>query len=675
MNEDAKVEEYVQRQGWAVQKEETLHGVRNLVLKACPLCHKSSNKRTQRLFYIEIGTGRWVTNCCQEKGNIITLKRRLGDIDFMRPAAAKRGSKAASKLSDTMRRTEGYDARLLPHPGSVARYEGRLWSDDGAAALAYMRGRGFTDETIKHFQVGLARRGYCKPCEAQTSLADGDTCPKCRKPVRRVREMLALPFVVDNRVVNFKFRSIPPDEKRFERWTGAPTVPFNVDSLGGEFKRVVLAEGEMDIMALHQVGYVVGCSFGGAGKALDDEWLEKLAIFDEVLLGYDNDKAGVEGADKRADELGKYRVRRIEFPFNDANECIMAGMPDADIRACVEAAADYRIGSVKPIGEFKEDMLRLKDKGDSEVGNATRWRGVNQLLGGIRPGELTVVTGGTGSGKSTWTEALLWDQARGDKLEGRDGVGCLIGSFEMTPTAVVQGLVTMDQATSFKALTREEVGNAMDRLGTLDVFVIDHYGRIPLSDLRDGVEFGVRRYGLRLVVLDHLHFMLDTTPDRERFDIETMMLELKRWTLHLGIHIVLVVHPRKLGVFGGTAAKVEINDLRGSSTIAQTADNVLRIWRPSLDDKPPGVPPFTEVAALKVRSHYGEEGICLLAFNKQSLRYEYDPDLLSKLSKGKSDSKGGNGKAKAKGKAKPQSGFDWQSAAAGDDTNSEEVKW
>lgn len=657
------VSEYLDRKGWEILKRER----KEIILKVCPLCRKEQKGKNDRNFYINSETGVWVTYCCQRKGNLITLKRELGDLDMLKPSFGYYGTSEAARYAEQLKKTRGTKTKLkgLPPKTSAGLYHKRLMDKIVPKAFEYLTvGRGFTKETLEYFQVGVARRGYCKKCKGQTSLRKDDICPWCETKVSKANDLIALPYILDGTVINFKFRSIPPGEKRFEKWEGAPTSLFNVDALDGEYKTVFITEGEMDAMSLYQFGYGPAIATATAGKNLDDEALESLALYDEVMIAYDNDEAGKKGSEKLSNQIGKYRCRRIEWPLYDINDCLRSGVPKADIKTYIEGAASFKVSSVKPFSSFVDDIKNLKKAGPGVYGVQTQWGGVNHLLGGLRDGEMTIVTGDTGSGKSTWTTAIAWDIARGSGRSNRDPRGVLIASFEMPVVDTVRKLVTMEGGQSFKHMSEEEIDQATERLAMQKLFFVDQYGEMPLAELRDAIEYGVRRYGLWLVILDHLHFFIESSSDNERHIIDFTLKKLKKWCLKLGIHMLLVVHPAKLRYTrDGEVCKPDLNDLKGSSSIKQTTDNVVRIWRPRSENRNDDIPPYAEFTTLKVRSDFGNEDTRALRFDKGSLRYTYisSTDLEEET---KSKKKGRGKKKKTSGKA--QLVFDRKMAAAND---------
>jgi len=652
--DDPDVEGYIDSKGWAILKRERGKSGEHIVLKVCPCCGKVAKRRNDRNFYINVQSGLWNTYCCDKTGNMLTLKREQGDLD-LESIGTRAGTSEGAKLADKLKRARGrnWQGFEVPPMGTAEYFHRRLMNKEVPNAYEHITaGRGLTDASLERFKIGVAMRGRCHTCEdnvcprpPKEGVADHPECPKCGGVVNNTFEAISIPYFVNGREVNFKFRSFEGD-KRFERWTGAPTVLFNEDALAGEFKRVVIAEAELDAITLTQVGFDPVVSPAGAKKSMEDDWLERLALFDDVLLAYDNDEAGDEGADKAASELGRYRCRRVKLPMKDANDCLRSGMPGDELRSYVEQAAEYAISAVKPASDYVDDVRKMREQGPQIRGRQTQWLGFNKLLGGLRDGEITVVTGDTGSGKTTWTTALAWDIARGD--QDRDAAGVLFASFEEPIKNVVRKIFCMETRKPFvgdDALDDDDFEATASTIGNTDLFFVDQYGEMPLPDLRDAIEYGVRRYGLWLVVLDHLHFFLPPSND-ERRTIDDAVRNIKKWAVRLGVHIMLVVHPSKLRVdHEGNPLKVELNDLKGSSAIKQDADNVIRVWRERNENRSSDVPPYAEITSLKCRSDFGTESAIALSFDPPSMRYTFTGGMTTGGGKG-------NGKGKGKGKGK-----------------------
>ena len=181
--------EYVQAKGWEFKKQSG-----EVIVRACPFCGDQKHH-----FYVHPEDGRYFCHKCQEKGNLWTLKKHMGDIqEAIRPAFKRPKHKR-------------------PDQSQAEKYHGALLED--TEALGYLKGRGIKLESIERFKVGLDQYNGTK--------------------------WLTIPHFQGKDLVNIKFRSLPPTEKTFKRVSGCQSVLFNVDALNS-CKRVYLTEGELD---------------------------------------------------------------------------------------------------------------------------------------------------------------------------------------------------------------------------------------------------------------------------------------------------------------------------------------------------------------------------------------------------------------------------------------------
>ncbi|MGH7296609.1 MAG: DnaB-like helicase C-terminal domain-containing protein [Polyangiaceae bacterium] len=157
----------------------------------------------------------------------------------------------------------------------------------------------------------------------------------------------------------------------------------------------------------------------------------------------------------------------------------------------------------------------------------------------------------------------------------------------------------------------------MDALCGLPIYLLDAYGEVAVSRLREEIAYAVRRHGVVLAIVDHLHFALGVRKagEDERLLIDAAAQAIQSTALELGIHIVVVMHPAKIRAGeDGRARQPEIGDLKGSSGPAQFADNVMRISRDQSAAK-------AVLTLLKVRSELGHPGHVAFAFDPESLRF------------------------------------------------------
>lgn len=566
------------------------HGKNGLEARCeCPFCPRGpTDARTEPALEVNIESGLWHCWRCQERGNMFTLRRRLRGEPVVYHAARR--------------------AKPKPPPGrtvdmaEVERKHASLFTPQGARALEYLRGRGFTEATLRSFKTGFESRPKLTAISLPYLSRDGTKC------------------------LGVKYRVLPPDDelRKYEREAGCVMPLFNWPALDGECRQVVVTEGELDAMALTQydLGVPVVSIPDGATAALKDEAADALLAFDEILLATDQDEKGEEGAAKLAEALGAFRCQRVRLPKKDANECLQAGVPREDLAAALAAATAYGVAGVRHVSEWRDALL--SEANPQVRGVDTGWLGLTEILGGIRPAEMSLLTAETGNGKSTFTLALAVKQAE-------RGRAVMIACLEMATAAVARKLLCAVAGKRWDRLEREENKEAVNRLCGLPVYLLDHYGDISIPRLRDEVTYAVRRFGVSLVVIDHLHFALGVrrAGEDERLLIDQTAHAIHAMALELGVHVLLVMHPAKIRADDkGHARLPEIGDLKGSSGPAQFADNVLRIARE------PSAKLGHEraiVSALKVRSELGRLGSVVFAFDADALRFtELDSPAMEK---------------------------------------------
>jgi hypothetical protein len=83
------------------------------------------------------------------------------------------------------------------------------------------------------------------------------------------------------------------------------------------------------------------------------------------------------------------------------------------------------------------------------------------------------------------------------------------------------------------------------------------------------------KFNSQIVFIDHLHFIVPMTSDRQDLAIGQAMRELKRMAKQWNVIIFLIAHIKKSKV----ETAPDLGDLRDSSFVAQEADTVIMLWR------------------------------------------------------------------------------------------------
>lgn len=326
-------------------------------------------------------------------------------------------------------------------PDLVEQASNDLWTEDGAGVRAYlMESRKFSEGTIREF--GLGARFIRSP--------DG----------RVLQQFLVIPLKDERGVaINARFRIIPGpcldcggqggscrrckgsghvlEKPKYRVCSGRPLPLFGSDRLGNDLSgQVIITEGELDVIALYEYGFTVSVVSGTAGAgALHDEWLDQLEPYSNLVIAYDDDDAGNEGAKKFAEKMGADRVSRTRFPHNDAGECLKQGVPEHMIRRCLEQSRPMFGIGIKRVDAYGSVIETLVLNPDTHRGRPSSSKRLTKCLGGHRPG-LRIVSGDTGQGKAQpVTEKVL--TPNGWVAIGSLQPGDLVYSIDGKPTRVM----------------------------------------------------------------------------------------------------------------------------------------------------------------------------------------------------------------------------------------------
>jgi replicative DNA helicase len=266
---------------------------------------------------------------------------------------------------------------------------------------------------------------------------------------------------------------------------------------------------------------------------------------------------------------------------------------------------------------FVDWMQERYDRGEKLGGVSSGLRALDARTGGLKPGELTIIAGRPGMGKSALAagiaEHLVFAERRhaySVNLEMRErqqigrlmarGAGLDIRSTRALPTeADVEGA-----AAAAMRLHTDARRLHMDRATDLSVTQIRQRARRLHRRLRrDGGE------GLSLIVVDYLQLITPPAGERNETAALTVISRgLKSMALELGVHVIALSQLNR-SVEDRTPPRPRLSDLRGSGSIEQDADAVLFLFRPDYylgDDTPVELRGKAELIAAKLRE--GEPG-------------------------------------------------------------------
>ncbi len=195
-----------------------------------------------------------------------------------------------------------------------------LMSNEGKWAQEYLTGRGLSIATIKHFGLGAAPDSWDRLInhlkEKGFSIADmiaANVIGKSQKGsyYDRFRKRIMFPIInIRGNVVGFSGRAMPGDDKAGGKYVNTADTPVykkSANLFGINFaknncsEQVILVEGNMDVISLHQAGFTNAVA--PLGTAFTSEQVNLLARYTkEIVLTLDSDAAG-QKAIKRASQM------------------------------------------------------------------------------------------------------------------------------------------------------------------------------------------------------------------------------------------------------------------------------------------------------------------------------------------------------------------------------------
>lgn len=515
-----------------------------LQLRECPYCHAAHDPWT---FAINAKTGTF--NCkrasCGAKGNMITLAKDFG-FSLGRDADEYEGTG-----------TEWRKFKTFKEP--MKKFESK------DRAIEFMKSRGISEAVTRHYEITTK--------EGQDSV-------------------IVFPFKNEDGALTFiKYRNsafVNGVTQGSKEWCEADTKPIlfgmNHCTDGGT---LVMTEGQIDSLSLAEAGIenAVSVPTGKNGFTWVPYCWDFLAKFDELIVFGDREGEQITLLDemsKRFHGTVKFVPPEAYHGYKDANDLLRAEGPEA-VRGAVRAAVPVPDDFIKELKDV------VQNEADDTPVFQTGIKRLDNLTGGFYPGQLVILTGERGRGKSTFASQLVVNAAR-------ENVKSFIYSGEMTNASVkdwierqiagpdcinLEVMPSGYEKTHINAIWLDDIARWHDGM----IYIYDTDALINTEDegvekdLLGKVQKAIVQYGCRFIVIDNLMTALD---DNLQFDIyrqqAIFVKKLKRLAARFGIVILLIAHPKKAGK---DSKGFENDDVLGSSNITNFADIILRYDVPS----------------------------------------------------------------------------------------------
>lgn len=517
-----------------------------LIPDLCPLCHGGSHGKDKHTFCLFLNNGTFVCKrgSCGRHGRFEELAKELAneEVKIIRTGFTKKSEKQF----------------VMP---SVQVF------DPTEEVYRYFESRRISRATVDAMKVG--------------SDFDGN---------------IVFRFFWNGEDVYHKFR-VPrkpkPEESKRKEWqeSGTRAILFNMDNVVFS-KPLIITEGEIDAMSLHEAGLTnvvsvpCGCDNNDWVTYCYD-WLEK---FHTIVLFGDNDAPGRRAVENWTKKLGEYRVLIVkdypEIPgtspaqyCKDANE-ILYRFGESALIEMVESAEDVktkgiiRVADIIPVDPTKIPRIR------------TNIPALDDAIGGLAEGCVTIFSGKTGNGKSTLSGLLLLNAIE-------QNVVCAAYSGELSAGLFQEWLL-------LQACGPQYIGVKWDPIRGRNIpFVPPEIQKRILNWMGDRMllydnneQFvdlkqtdaiinvftqAARKYNAKLFLIDNM--MTSVADSEDEWRAQAIFINaIKKFATHYQAHVMLVCHPRKTKV----GAEITSDDLSGTSSMMNLCDNAIVIKRPDL---------------------------------------------------------------------------------------------
>lgn len=318
---------------------------------------------------------------CGAGGGVITFVMKAEGLEF-RDAVQHLADQVGMVVPEEQRDPRAHDrrTRLLALMKDCARfYYDTLWLPENAPVQQYFARRGLTRKVMNRFGLGYAPDSFSATMDAmmkkgytKEELVDAGLCVRNERGhvYDKFRNRVMFPIIdIRGQVVAFGGRVM--DDSKPKYLNSPETYIFhksrNLFALNLAKKTdkdyFILAEGYMDVIALHQAGF--DCAVASLGTSLTEEQARMIARHTrQIIISYDADGAGQAAAQRAIDILKKcdLQVRVLRIPgAKDPDEFIREKGPDA-FRRLIERSEGhnvYRLEQIASKYDLEEDDQRI----------------------------------------------------------------------------------------------------------------------------------------------------------------------------------------------------------------------------------------------------------------------------------------------------------------------------
>jgi replicative DNA helicase len=275
-----------------------------------------------------------------------------------------------------------------------------------------------------------------------------------------------------------------------------------------------------------------------------------------------------------------------------------------------------------------EEMPQLQGQ---VTGLATGFTRLDEMTSGLHDGELVIVAGRPGMGKTAFGLRVV------ENVAVEQGKACAVFSLEMSSEQLVQRLLCSRAKVSSHRLRTGRLRDAewtnlnyaVGPLSESPIF-LDDSASLSIWDLRTKARMLKSQYDIQLVMVDYLQLMTahERTENRQQ-EISLISRSLKGLAKELGIPVIACSQLSRLVETRGGEKRPILADLRESGAIEQDADMVMFVYRPaayklSMEEREAirGTEEENLAEIIVAKQRNGPTGTIKLTFLEDCIRFE-----------------------------------------------------
>ncbi|XP_066478316.1 twinkle mtDNA helicase [Tiliqua scincoides] len=397
---------------------------------------------------------------------------------------------------------------------------------------------------------------------------------------------------------------------------------FGLPLIGRRDTELVLTGREVDTLVLHQMTGLPTLALPRGISCLPPALLPYLEQFKRITLWLGEDLRSWEAAKLFARKLNPKRCSLVQP--SDQQLCpLEAFARGMNLTKILRSALPAGHKSIISFRQLREEVFGELVNVEQVAGvKWARFPELNRLLKGHRKGELTVFTGPTGSGKTTFISEHALDLCM-------QGVNTLWGSFEINNVRLAKIMLTQFAMGRLEEQL-EKFDEWADKFEDLPLYFMTFHGHQNIKTVIDTMRHAVYMYDISHVVIDNLQFMMG----QEQLTVDRLAVQdyivgaFRKFATDNNCHVTLVIHPRK----EDEERELQTASIFGSAKASQEADNVL-----ILQDRKLVTGPGKRYLQVSKNRFDGDVGIFPLEFNKTSLTFSAPIKNKVKLKKVKDD--------------------------------------